>query len=83
MLLLFSQTGLLLCMKILLDMRTLSRDGYRILSTTKTMLFVTKVYSWKSLTIATNFSIANVAGVLNSPLTEICAIVMCIVLDWK
>ena len=83
MLLLFSKTGLLLCIETLLDMRTLSRDGYRILSATKMMLFVTKVYSWKSLTIVTNISISDVAGVLNSPLIEICTIVMCMVLGWK
>ena len=70
-------------MKILLDMRTLSRDGYRILSTTKTMLFVTKVYSWMLLTIIKNISISDVAGVLNSLLTETCRIVMCVVLAWK
>ena len=83
MLLLFSQTGLLLCMKILLDMRTLSRDGYQIRSTTKAMLFVTRVYSWKLLTVVTNITISDVVGVLNSPLTEICIIVMWMVLCWK
>ena len=40
-------TLVLLYLKMLLDMGTLSRGGYRILSAAKTMLFVTKVNSWK------------------------------------
>ena len=80
----FSQTRLLLYLKMLLDMRTLSsRIGYRILSTTTTMLFLTKVNSWKSLTILINNSTSDVAGILNPPLTETCATVMFMVLDWK
>ena len=80
---LFSQTTLFLCLKIPLDMRTLSRDGYKILSETKTMLFVTKVNSWKPLNILTSIFTSDEAGVLNSPLTETCIIVICTILDWK
>ena len=40
---LFSQTKLLFSLKMLLDMRTLSRGGDKIFLTTKMMLFVTKV----------------------------------------
>ena len=43
MLLLYSQTKMLLCLKMLLNMRTLSKGRYRIFSTTKTVYFVTKV----------------------------------------
>ena len=65
MLLLFSQTKtkLLLCLKILLDIRTLSRDGYRILSSTKTVLFGTKVNRWKVLTVFSTIFILDVSGV--------------------
>ena len=37
--------------RIVVFLRRLSRGGYRILSTTKTVLFVTKANSWKPLTI--------------------------------
>ena len=52
----FSQKRLLLCLKILFDMKTLSRGGYSIFSTTKTMLmlFVIKVNTWKPSTILKN-----------------------------
>ena len=55
---------------MLLDKTTLSRGEYGILSTTKTILFVTKVISWKASTILKNICTSYVAGVLNPSLTE-------------
>ena len=83
MLLLFLQTRLLLCLKMLFDMRTLSRGGYRILSTAKVMLFVIKFNSWKPSTILKNITTSEVERILNPPLTKACTIVMSMVLDWK
>ena len=66
----FSQTRLLLCLKMLLDKTALSRGGYWIRSATKTVLFVTKVISWKVSTILKYISTSDVSGVVNSSLTE-------------
>ena len=66
----FSQTRLLLCLKMLLDKTALSRGRYWIRSATKTVLFVTKVISWKASTILKYISTSDVSGVVNSSLTE-------------
>ena len=77
----FSEMRLLLYLKMLLEVRTLSRSRYRILSTTKTVLSVTNVNRRKPLDILTNISTSNVAEDLNPPLTEAFTIAMFIVLD--
>lgn len=74
MLLWFCQTRLILCQKM-------RRGRFRILSTTKTVFFVTKVNSWKPLTVLTEISALDVAGVLNPMLTETCTVVMGMVLE--
>ena len=78
----FSEKRLLLCLKMLLDIRTLSKSRYRILSTTKTVLSVKNVHSRKPLDILTNISTSNVEEALNPSLTEACTIAMFIILDW-
>ena len=64
------ETRLLFCLKTLLDMTTMRRERYRILSTAKMIIFVTKINSWKLSTILKNITNPNVAGVLNPSLTE-------------
>ena len=66
---------------MLLDLRTMNRGGYRILSATKTVLSVTKVNSWKPFTIFTNISASNVTRVLNALLMQTCTIIMGMVLE--
>lgn len=61
---------------MLLGIRTLSRGGYRIFSTTKTVLFKTKVNRWNAFPVSTNISTLDVSGVLNPALTETCTFVM-------
>ena len=63
MLLLFSKVRLLSCLKMLLDKRMLSRGGYTILWTTKMVVFMTEVNTWKLLTVFTNISTSDVVWV--------------------
>ena len=81
MLLLFSKVRLLSCLKMLLDKRTLSRGGYTIFSTTKMVLFMTEVNTWKLLTVFTNIFTSDVVWVPGPRLAKTCTMAMGMVLE--